>query len=110
MSIEVINNFSFTDGKIFEVKFNDLTTNSSKASRFQWYMILKDVRFDLKYVDTVDKVRILEHPLFFLNLDVNDLTLILLKNQKDEDNSPNTKTSETFDLDIKDSFYNLTKI
>lgn len=49
MSLEIINNYKFSNGRIFEVKFNDLLENVEKKYRFQWYLIYNNKRIDLKF-------------------------------------------------------------
>jgi len=49
MSLEILYNFTFSNGKIFEVKFKDLLETAEKKDRFQWYLIYNNKRLDLKF-------------------------------------------------------------
>jgi len=49
MAVTVINNYNFLEGKskLFEIRFDDIPRSACKEDRFQWYLIHKDVRYDL---------------------------------------------------------------
>ena len=59
MSIDVINDFRLgvSDGRIFELCFNDVRKQADKADRYQWYLILSDKRYTLRFESMIDSVR-----------------------------------------------------
>lgn len=71
MSITTLNNFKFNCGNIFELRFDDLPETSSKANKFQWYLILSGTRYELKFLEMTGTMRKLyyENNIVYLNLD-----------------------------------------
>lgn len=61
MSVEIINNYSFAHesgpAKIFELKFCDVKKDAPKDSRYQWYLIIDNRRYDLEFVSMNNSIR-----------------------------------------------------
>jgi hypothetical protein len=49
MAVTTLHHFTFSNGTIFELKFNDLSNKADKCDKFQWYMILDDYRYKLTF-------------------------------------------------------------
>lgn len=78
MSIEIIYNFEFKDGNIFEVKFKNLSDKAEKKHRFQWYLMLNNRRYDLQLIGISEKNRLFrcnEYDLIFLDWNSNQLII-----------------------------------
>ena len=48
MAVVLINDFVFDGGSVFELKFVDIKSDN-KIEKYQWYLVLQDKRFELKY-------------------------------------------------------------
>ena len=75
MSVTVINNFKFSGGSIFELKFNDLPSGANKAARFQWYLCLYDQRYDLKFIEMTATLRHFTYNNTYVTLDITEKLL-----------------------------------
>lgn len=80
MSLKILYNIQFTGGRIFEVEFCDLSETVEKKYRYQWYLILDNKRYDLKFEDFKDNVRYFSYKDDSITLDINKKTLIINDN------------------------------
>ena len=79
--ILIINNYEFSRGRLFEVKFMEV---KDRQSRYQWYLILDNQRYDLKFKHIGDHTRDLEGVLsptnritWTIHLDTKNLYLVI---------------------------------
>lgn len=57
MSITTLFDFKFEDGHVLEVRFNGLPSTAPKKYRFQWYMLYKNVRYELAFKGATETTR-----------------------------------------------------
>jgi hypothetical protein len=58
-AIEILHDFQFSSGRIFEAKFNDVD-RIHKSDRCQWYLIIYGKRYDLRFVKMEGEKRYFE--------------------------------------------------
>jgi len=84
MALKILYNFTFAGGKIFEVKFDDLSDYAEKKHKFQWYLIYYDKRYDLKFNKMENDTRYFLCDGFdFVILDINNKRILLDKYEGD---------------------------
>ena len=71
-SVIVLYDFKFTQGRIFELSFPDVT---AKDSKHQWMLILDGHRHDLKFRQMTEMTRTLVTSHMEIFIDLRNLTL-----------------------------------
>ncbi len=74
-SVSVLHDYKFTEGSIFELKFNGITEQGSKSHRFQWYLIYNDMRWELSFTSMTPTTRLLHCRLYEVEVDLVNLDL-----------------------------------
>jgi hypothetical protein len=76
MSVTIINNLKFENGVIFEIRFDDLSNESSKKDRYQWFLIHNDLRYNLQFLSMDNGIRkLVSGGDMFVDLDVDNSIL-----------------------------------
>jgi hypothetical protein len=84
MSVEVLYDYEYLDGFIYELKFNGIASQRKKY-RYQWYMVYKGKQYKLRFVEMTKSTRTLNCAKFskvFIDFDKDELTLSGYPEQK----------------------------
>ena len=86
--IEVINSYSYSGGRVIEVRFNTISSGADKKYAYQWYLIHAYFRSDLRFISHLGHLRKFEftcvhdHTLtWMLELNTEEMRLCLTHNK-----------------------------